>query len=565
MIMSGRRTLAAVVAAVLGFAGLAFVATPTANAAQTVAFYCAGNGTGINGFGGLAPDPTTVQPNCSVVASPTATAPIELSYLGQAAVLSNVNFGQATIDGPGVWVPLPSTPPSNGAITNGGKTRTLDASYWGPGQGGGGFLPTLAFVTVPSAGVSTVSLSVSTATTLGSVNATNTVPVGELTVTGIGATAGLVISPAYKVVQSNATPAAAGAASVALVQVRDETGANVAITNASQVTLTAPTTAWANPANVTAVVANTAADCNADGTFRAAGTTNAADAYNLQGPTEACLAYSSGIAAGPGAWINVTPPANFAGSATIGIAVTSGVRTYTGSITFVVSSPLAANWTVAFDKQTYAPGELAELDICATDLNGRPVPDGLNPVGPLTRALAGGAFNADLVDAVTGNPTADASTLFANGVNTYNGCATGRVFMPGTPMTVNASVISGDPVTTAPGTSMWANSAADTRKATTAVVRSSTPTPATIMIVGERGAGDGANMVFVEGTTTGLVGKTVTPHFRFPGQTGFTAGTGTRTVDPQGNFDWSRKTGKQIAVQFRGEGVVSNTVIIAAK
>ena len=87
----------------------------------------------------------------------------------------------------------------------------------------------------------------------------------------------------------------------------------------------------------------------------------------------------------------------------------------------------------------------------------------------------------------------------------------------------------------------------------------------TILIVGERGAGDSASMVFVEGTTTEMAGKTVTPHFRFPGQTGFTAGTGTRTVDAEGNFSWQRKTGKQIAVQFRGEGVVSNTVIIAAK
>ena len=87
----------------------------------------------------------------------------------------------------------------------------------------------------------------------------------------------------------------------------------------------------------------------------------------------------------------------------------------------------------------------------------------------------------------------------------------------------------------------------------------------TITIVGARGTGSEANMVFVDGITEGLVGKTVTPYFRFPGQSGFTAGTGTRTVDANGDFAWQRKTGKRIVVEFRGDGITSNRVVIQAK
>ena len=57
----------------------------------------------------------------------------------------------------------------------------------------------------------------------------------------------------------------------------------------------------------------------------------------------------------------------------------------------------------------------------------------------------------------------------------------------------------------------------------------------------------------------------LTPYFRFPRQSGFTAGTGTRTVDANGDFAWQRKTGKRIVVEFRGDGVTSNRIVIQAK
>ena len=86
-----------------------------------------------------------------------------------------------------------------------------------------------------------------------------------------------------------------------------------------------------------------------------------------------------------------------------------------------------------------------------------------------------------------------------------------------------------------------------------------------ILIEGSRGTGNEANMIFVDGITEGLVGAKVTPYFRFPGQSGFTAGTGTRTVDSNGDFAWQRKTGKRIVVEFRASDVTSNRIVIQAK
>ena len=551
---TGRRTLAGIAAGALAFTGLAFVATPSAQAAQTVAFFCAGNGTGINGSGGAAPDVTTVQPNCSVIASPTAAAPIALSFAGAA---SGATYGQATIDGPGVWAPLTSG--TDGAITNGGKTLTLVASNWISGS-------SRAIVTVPTAGESTVSLAVSTAANLTQVNASNTTPVGDLTVTGIGATAGIQISNAYTVIDETT------GASVALVQVRDEAGQAVPITT-SNVTVTAPSTTW----NVQRANASSAA-CVGRVLAASPGAGGALNPNSLINPVPACSALATGTSTNPGVWINIpglSPkgvPAGFSGPATIGVSVTAGTRTYTGSVTFTVSSALAAAWTLEFDKAEYTPGELASLEICATDVRGLPVPDGL--VTSTTRALAAGSINAEVINIATGVQTADASTLFAfntlssntanyKQVSTYEGCTTGRMTVPGTPQPLIASVTSDAPISGTNAGGRWADAASLTTKTATAVVRGETPVVKSMAIVGSRV--EGTSQVVVEGTSVGLAGKTVTPYFRFPGETGFTAGTGTRTVDAEGNFNWQRKTGKKIAVQFRGDGVVSNTVIIDAK
>jgi hypothetical protein len=89
-----------------------------------------------------------------------------------------------------------------------------------------------------------------------------------------------------------------------------------------------------------------------------------------------------------------------------------------------------------------------------------------------------------------------------------------------------------------------------------------------IVIEGKRAANRDNRFIQIEGIATGLLeGTKLVPYFRFPGQTGFTAGTARRTVGADGIFEWERKTGKRISVQFRTEDgkVRSNTVIIPAR
>jgi len=56
-------------------------------------------------------------------------------------------------------------------------------------------------------------------------------------------------------------------------------------------------------------------------------------------------------------------------------------------------------------------------------------------------------------------------------------------------------------------------------------------------------------------------------YIRFPGQPRFTAAVARRTIAADGTFEYERKTGKRVAVQFRTEfgDVRSNTVTIPAR
>lgn len=84
-----------------------------------------------------------------------------------------------------------------------------------------------------------------------------------------------------------------------------------------------------------------------------------------------------------------------------------------------------------------------------------------------------------------------------------------------------------------------------------------------IVITGSRGSGDNAGRVFVQGVSTGLVGRQVTPRVKLQGETDYETGTGVRTISADGTFAWQRRTGKKTYVYFTaGAGVRSNRVII---
>jgi hypothetical protein len=91
--------------------------------------------------------------------------------------------------------------------------------------------------------------------------------------------------------------------------------------------------------------------------------------------------------------------------------------------------------------------------------------------------------------------------------------------------------------------------------------------PQSITIQCERTTVSGKPGVKCEGTTKGFSsGTTVSPYFRFPGQTTNTQGIARLEISSLGNFEWSRKTGKKIYVYFvSADGsVTSNQVTVEA-
>ena len=87
-----------------------------------------------------------------------------------------------------------------------------------------------------------------------------------------------------------------------------------------------------------------------------------------------------------------------------------------------------------------------------------------------------------------------------------------------------------------------------------------------IVINGSRGSAPDAGRVFVQGLSTGLVGRQVTPRVKLQGETSYQTGVGVRTISADGTFEWQRRTGKKTYVYFTaGGGIRSNRVIIAAQ
>ena len=96
----------------------------------------------------------------------------------------------------------------------------------------------------------------------------------------------------------------------------------------------------------------------------------------------------------------------------------------------------------------------------------------------------------------------------------------------------------------------------------------SSPSTKTIAIVitGTRGTVKDRPGVYANGETTGLVGATVQARVKLAGLLEYRDGS-TRIVQPDGSFQWQRKTGKKVYVYFIADDgeVRSNRVIIPAR
>ncbi len=238
------------------------------------------------------------------------------------------------------------------------------------------------------------------------------------------------------------------------------------------------------------------------------------------------------------------------------IVFTSGSVSTTAKMRVATVPAASYNIAVTPASQTLALSAFGTIRVSVTDVFGNAVPGATGTsTGGVTLNVTGEVLFGGLTNTtnVTTNDSGFADvTLIAGreGVGAITATPQG-----GSSTTTPAWVAGYTPPTGAP---------APVTSAAASVTVQDPATP-TIMIEGTRGSGENANRVFVEGTTTELVGEVVTPFIRFPGETGFSAGTGVRTVSELGNFEWQRQTGKRVSIQFRFEDIRSNSLIIAAR
>jgi hypothetical protein len=223
-----------------------------------------------------------------------------------------------------------------------------------------------------------------------------------------------------------------------------------------------------------------------------------------------------------------------------------------------VATVPAASYNIALTpaSQTLAVSAFGTIRVSVTDVFGNGVPGATGTsTGGVTLNVTGEVLFGGLTN-TTNVTTNDAGIAEVTLIAGREGVAAITATPQGGSSTTTPAWVAGyTPPTGAP--------APVTSAAASVTVRD--PATPTIMIEGTRGSGENANRVFVEGTTTELVGEVVTPYIRFPGETGFSAGTGVRTVSELGNFEWQRQTGKRISIQFRFEDIRSNSLIIAAR
>jgi len=555
---AGRQTLAGLASGALVLTGAAFIAAPSAQAAPTVQAFCDTNNAG---GGGVLPDPTTVVPNCTVNAGLGVQATIQESVFGAAAGNTWYRF---TVVGDSVFQTLPAAAQTGIAVASAdGKSVVADAAAMNTGA------PYDFWLTVTTQGTRTVLVEASTLISATPPGSADFASVGDLAVTGSGTSTTAVTSQAYASVAAT-EPAATGIAPIGIVHIVDSAGSVLDLTGAT----ISPITSAATSGTIGTAL-YTAGDCAATGLLAAA--VDPGDTRLDLTVTDACAtAVGAGVdgVTSSGLWVTWTGIGGgtaVPGSYTTSFTVTLGGRNYPVAVNYTVSNVLAVSSSgLSFDKTVYRPGEQVTARVTLRDAGGRVVPDGLGWTGLGAAGRTWGptsTTNAPIFNPTTGLPIAPNGT-FPNasgttGAATYRGVTTGQFLAPPTPMAnFNMTLVAGTLL--AENGVGWANALFGTSTAANARIGDAPPPPTpTMFISGTRGTGSNSRLVFIEGTSTNLVGQGVTPFYRQGTDRAWIQGNNVRPVDADGNFKWQRKSKKRIGVQFRFDGVRSNTVIIA--
>lgn len=555
--------LAGVAAGALGLALVPMVGVTAAQSANVFASaYCYdGTAQTVPGFEGTPGDPTTVIGGCSVPAgAPTNFGLLETSQNTD----PTTNFYWINVSGSAGIAPATGVAPGDFAQV-GPQTLVVREGVLDEGD-----VVVLAGTASPSTTTVTVRRSsVSTASDPGSIGAGNTVSDSSFDIAFYGTPASVVIVPALYAIpsffelspQHGITGSGLGdnEAWVSVVTAVDSAGNQYPLNPGldpapATVELSSAPSANLDTLSVTEVPAPVAAALGLDPRFfvgvLSSGSTRIAPEVGWR----------------PVGTNNYT--------ARLGLTLPN----LSASSSYVVSNTLGGSYTASFDKASYNRGETATLTVCVNDLNGLIVPDGLSwtdDSSDFTNVDRGMRFDFNAETVVPAESSAEISS-FSSDVSTVNGCDTWTIIMPSEDIDFTvafdtltlATPVNGFVGPTASVTEAgWAVGVTGPGSISVKVGDGGGPTPPvppvqTIMITGDR---INKRSVMVEGTSKNLEGAVVTPWFRFPGQVGFTEGVGTRTVDTEGNFQWQRRTGKKIAVQFRDGLIRSNTVIIQSR
>jgi len=257
------------------------------------------------------------------------------------------------------------------------------------------------------------------------------------------------------------------------------------------------------------------------------------------------------------------------------ITLTSGGKTVAVKVKVQTSANAAYNMDLTPATQTVGAGSINTVTLTVTDVFGNPVQT-TDDTGKVTVNATGEILLAGYQ--TTGNFNTNASGTATITVIAGNSAGTG-VLAAG-PATSNTAAAWKTGYTKPTGAPDPKTSAA------AEIIVSGAPGTQSIAIVGARGTSDVSlpsdetcrsyaegpppralpvGCITVDGVTTGFdEGSAMTPEYRFPGQTSYTAGIDV-TTNADGEFNWYRKTGKKIYVRFMSGDVVSSRVIIPAK
>ena len=255
------------------------------------------------------------------------------------------------------------------------------------------------------------------------------------------------------------------------------------------------------------------------------------------------------------------------------ITFSAGGKTVTIPVKVKTSANAAYNMALTPETQSVNPGSINTVTLTVTDVFGNPVQT-TDDTGKVTITASGEVLLAGYQTSASYNTGASGTatiTVIAGNVGT-GVLAAG----PATSNTAPAWVAGYTKPTGAPDP----KTSAAAEVIVTGVVEQS------IAIVGSRGSAEislpsdetcrsyaegpppralPVGCITVDGVTTGFdEGSAMTPEYRFPGQTSYTAGIDV-TTNADGEFNWYRKTGKKIYVRFMSGDVVSSRVIIPAK